>query len=454
VEALNVSHVPIRIPQMGEGLVEARIVAFLKRAGDAVKRDEPLLEVETDKAILVIESPVDGVVEQWEVEEDDLLPIGAVIGAILGQTSPAPVTPAPTVAGGGTKYPARAPRRAVATDAHETYRAQPLPSSLPSPGPGMTHIKGNGAPPATVDREDKAAAELEDCNRNRVFSPRVRGYCSDQGISLEEMLTIPRPNPEEPLRIADVERWLHGRTSEAYQDRPLTSRHKMIATRLARSWQEAVPVSIEVECSWDAVEEARSLLGQRPDGALRPSSLTLIAWCVVQAMKNHARFRSALIGEHTLREYRQVHLGIAVGLPDDELTTAVLPRADTYAFESFAEALPASIERARGGHDLRGPMQLIISKLSRQNIRYATPMVVPPAVASLFIGAAYDVPRRNADDSVRWQKVAQLVLVFDHRIVNGIGAAAFLEEVQTNVAALPHVLRSVRDVPAQNPGES
>src|SRR5436309_10110284 len=74
--------VAIKIPQLGEGLQEARLIRFLKKPGDSVAQDEPIYEMETDKAVMEIESPTAGVLEAWEANEDDVLPIGAVIGHI------------------------------------------------------------------------------------------------------------------------------------------------------------------------------------------------------------------------------------------------------------------------------------------------------------------------------------------------------------------------------------
>src|SRR5436853_101176 len=74
--------VEVRIPQLGEGLQEARIVRFLKNPGDSVQRDEPIFEMETDKAVMEIESPAAGVLGAWDAKEDEVLPIGAVIGRI------------------------------------------------------------------------------------------------------------------------------------------------------------------------------------------------------------------------------------------------------------------------------------------------------------------------------------------------------------------------------------
>ncbi len=439
MQTQKVIHIPITIPQMGEGLVEARIVTVLKRAGEAVQRDEPLLEVETDKAVMVIESPVEGVVEKWEAKEDDVLPIGALVATILCQPSLNTTSPG-TTARKQSSPPLRARSQAASPDtapATTSLRDDQLPG-------GNDNGKIPHAPPAA-----DATGMVSGGNRISVFSPRVRLYCHEHGVSAEEMHRIPRAAPDQPLRIADVERWLHARSAGMYQDRPLSPRHHMMASRLSRARREAVPAVAEIECHWDVIEEARGHFRVGVDDVTgmqqRPSSLTLIAWCVTKAMEHHARFRSALISGHTLREYKHVHLGIAVGMPDDELTTALVPNADSHEFNSFVAALQASIKRAREGYDAAGPMQLIVTKLSRQNIRHAIPMVVPPAVGTLFIGAPYDVPCRTADDGIAWKKVAQMVLTFDHRIINGLGAAAFLQEVQERIANLPKEFADERD---------
>ena len=72
----------VTIPQMGEGLQEARLVRFLKQPGDSINRDEPIFEMETDKATMEIEAPVSGVLVEWLVAEDAIVPIGEVVGRI------------------------------------------------------------------------------------------------------------------------------------------------------------------------------------------------------------------------------------------------------------------------------------------------------------------------------------------------------------------------------------
>lgn len=417
MDVQNVTRLVIPIPQLGEGLVEARVVTFLKQPGDSVERDEPLLEVETDKAILVIESPAQGTLERWEADEDVVLPVGSPVGILLCEDS-----------GEGPRTQRSQPVEVKSGTGH-VYSSQSLPSA--NPNEPFWFKEANAEKPEDAE---------ENWNRNDTFSPRVRLYCSGHGVSPEEMRSIPRLDPVAPLCIDDVERWLHARPVRSHEDRPLNVRQQMIVNRLSRARSDAVPVSIQIECHWDALETSRERLAHQNSSLKKPSSLSLLAWCVTRAMQNHPRFRSALIGGHTVREYQHVCLGIAVGLPDDELTSAALPDADQYDFPTFQRRFAESIQQARDGHDAKEPMQLILSKLSGHDIRYATPMVVPPAVATLFIGSPYDVPRRGLDDSVQWQRIAQLVLVFDHRLVNGIGAATFLSEIGKNIEKLPETM--------------
>src|SRR5215471_8550341 len=101
------AEVEIKIPQLGEGLQEARILRFLKQPGEAVAQDEPIYEMETDKAVMEIESPAAGVLEAWTAKEDDVLPIGATIGRINTEVKARLVAseqrPEPSVDGAGAE---------------------------------------------------------------------------------------------------------------------------------------------------------------------------------------------------------------------------------------------------------------------------------------------------------------------------------------------------------------
>lgn len=359
------SSVPILVPQIGEGLREARIAAWLKQPGEQVARDEPVVEIETDKAVMQIEAPHDGVLESWHAQVGDVLPVGAVMA---------------------------------------TLHAVPDSKNL------------------AVDF------------RNADVPPRVRAFCRRNGISLETLGEVPRATINGSLTVTDVETWLSNRKGKGYHDIRLSAGQSRMVARLQSS-HEIVPAFLETECCWQPLEDTHAALVQSPSDN-QPSKLILAAWCVVRAIQAHAKFRSSLYDPRTVREHHHVALGIAVGLPDDELTTAVLTNAETYAFDDFCVALRAQIARAREGEVLHEAPQLILSTLWRFNIDRAVPVVVPPSCATLFIGTPRAVPLLVADGNTSWRQTARLCLAFDHRIINGVSAAAFLQDIAQNIEKL------------------
>lgn len=402
------SLVMVHIPQIGEGLLEARITARLIPQGDPVTRDEPLLEIETDKATVIIEAPASGILHRWEMTEGATLPVGAVVASI--QTGPPSDEEIRSQRSSGSGSPSASPVIGSLV--------QSLPQSISGPQP-------------TSPAESPPSVEP----RNRLFSPRVRAYCREHSIGDDELFTIPAARDDGRLQVSDVEAWLSdGDQRGGSQDRPLTPRQRALAQRLTRSWQQAVPASIEIEFNWDSLQRAKVLAAR--ETTFKVSSLDLIAWCVTQSMANHPKLRSALVGDYVLREYRHVHVGIAVALPGDELTVAVLQDADCLPLPSFIQQLHEVIESARQG-STPGAAQLTISKMSSYGVRTAQAVVVPPAIATLVIGAPYTAPYPGEDGSIRWRQTARLILTFDHRILNGVGAATFLRDVQRGIGALP-----------------
>src|ERR1051325_5642481 len=153
--------IEIRIPQLGEGLQEARIVRFLKQPGESVAQDEPIYEMETDKAVMEIESPVAGVIESWDAKEDDIVSIGALIGHINPEGKPAePPSPEPEL------HPVQA-------------EVEPALDS---------RLRGNDglAGHPTTQRPNDPTTLL----RNAFLTPRTRSYARQRGVSEEELARL------------------------------------------------------------------------------------------------------------------------------------------------------------------------------------------------------------------------------------------------------------------------
>lgn len=374
--------IEVVVPQLGEGLTEVRVLRFLKQPGDHVQRDEHIYEMETDKANVEVESPYTGVIVEWLAKEGDILPIGAPIARmeVEGAVEAAPAT------GHGAGH---------------TAPSVEIPVSAPAPAVGE---------------------RLE-----VIIPPRTRAYARQKGISEEELRRI-QPLSGTKLMPEDIDRYLSTRTIApgGYVDYPLPQQQRTFIYRLKRSSQLVVPATMRRTACWDSIQNTVAQLKARADVPVQPSEFQVFAYCVVQAARNHPKFRSQLVGEDTLREYQHVNLGIAVARPGDELVTALVKEASALDFVSFVRAAQAQIRKARAGEDQAdASMQLLLTYMGGYQIVDAIPVLVAPAVAILFAGDTFPV------DGVPY---VNLVLTFDHRLINGVGAAEFLNEVADKVA--------------------
>lgn len=370
--------VEIPIPQMGEGLQEVIILGFNKQPGDFVKRDELLYSMETDKATMEVESPVEGVLKEWLAEEGAVLEIGAPIARLEVQDA--------------------------ATE----------------------------SPSAPAVSEEASSAPVAPAGSETIIPPRTRAYCREQGISEEEMRRIPAATGK--LLPADVDTYLKAKADEAqpkpYIEHTLSPLHRTFIYRLRRSAQIAIPATAKRSVNWGNIR--RFAEGVRAQGGpVQPSSFQCFAYCVIQAAKENPKFRSALIGETTIREYDHVNVGIAVGLPGGELTTAVVNDADALDFATFVQTAQANIQRAREGEDqATETTQLLLTYMGPYEIIDAVPVLVAPAAAVLFIGSAYE---QNGEF------ISNLALTFDHRLIQGIEAAVFLKSIVEKVARIEQI---------------
>jgi pyruvate dehydrogenase E2 component (dihydrolipoamide acetyltransferase) len=193
---------------------------------------------------------------------------------------------------------------------------------------------------------------------------------------------------------------------------------------------------MEMPVEWSHIEEVRAQL-KTEKGEQAPSHFLLFAWCVTQAAKDHPRILSALVDESNLRQYEHLHLGIAVARPEDELLMARVVNATALSFQQFISSARDAIRRAREGEDqTTEAMQLSLTSMSGVGITLGIPVVVAPSVATLFIGAPYEEPYPLPGGGVAFRRVAKMVLTFDHRIINGVGAARFLSDVRARVGDL------------------
>ncbi len=345
----------IKISQLGEGLTEVRVVALLKNEGDLLQKDELLLEVETDKAVMEIETPHGGCLRKWLVQPGETIPVGAVVA-----------------------------------------RVESLAHQNGNGANGNEANGANGSKPVEIE-PIKPASKV----RNRALSPR-------------EKAALKNKEHDAPL--------------------DLSVRQTRLGQLFSDSQNYISEASITVRVPWDNLLPTCHDLKESLQLNRRPSRPELIAWSVMRAMKDHPRFLTNNNGAQGYETQSEVCLGNAVGLPHDELGIASLPAASALDLSAFLDAMRRSIVDVQAGRSTPGRSQMLISYMAGHDIWTATPRVLFPAVATLFVGTPHDVPVRTADDGMEWQQFSNFVLTFDHRILNGVGAAAFMTSVTSYLA--------------------
>ncbi|HWA27722.1 MAG TPA: thiamine pyrophosphate-dependent enzyme [Lacunisphaera sp.] len=201
-----------------------------------------------------------------------------------------------------------------------------------------------------------------------------------------------------------------------------------LSPAITRRLDTVVPANLLMDCRWEAIRLAREQVkAQHGNAAASPSAM--MAWCVTRTMEQHAGFRRVVNKDAIIHELDDFDLGVAVALPGDRLGTAAIANANKLGWTEFLAAYGRAIEETRAGKMIEVQAPLNISSLGAFGVEKATPIVVPPAMSTLFIGSAHE--KMIKDGGVVYpMEVVTLSLTFDHRVVNGAGAAAFMMELK------------------------
>src|SRR5436305_13417752 len=158
----------------------------------------------------------------------------------------------------------------------------------------------------------------------------------------------------------------------------------------------------------------------------------MIAWAVVRAMEKHAPFRRLVLEDDQIVQNDDFDLGIAVALEGDRLATAVITTANQKSWLHFIANYNETVAATRGGRVDAMNAPVVITSLGAFGVRTGAPLVVPPSVGTLFIGSAHRelIPNGKKNESA---EVITLSLTFDHRVVNGAGAASFVREIKEQI---------------------
>src|SRR5258705_8552373 len=212
---------------------------------------------------------------------------------------------------------------------------------------------------------------------------------------------------------------------------PATVIEPALAPTITRKLLHVIPANLQIDARWDAIRKARDA-AKTKNGKHAPSPSVMIAWAVVRAMEKHPPFRRLILEDEQIIQKEDFDLGVAVALEGDRLATAVITTANQKSWPDFVSNYNETVAATRGGRVDAMNAPVVITSLGAFEVKAGAPIVVPPSVGTLFVGTAHRelISNRNKNESA---EVITLSLTFDHRVVNGAGAAAFANEIKTQI---------------------
>ncbi|MER7543930.1 2-oxoglutarate dehydrogenase, E2 component, dihydrolipoamide succinyltransferase [Spirillospora sp. NPDC127506] len=483
--------VSVTMPQLGESVTEGTVTRWLKKEGERVETDEPLLEVSTDKVDTEIPSPASGILTSITVAEDETVEVGAelaVIGdegdapsgggapAAAEQAPPAQEAPAPPAPPQAPPQP-EAPQQQAPPPAAWPPPAQQQPPAPPAPlAPPAAPQQAPGQPapqapePAPAGRAQPEAPSGE----GPYVTPLVRKLAAEHNVDLgtvkgtgvggrirkqdvleaaraaqqaaQQQAAAPAPAPAAPQAPvgrhaapapagAPAEQLaLRGRTEK------MSRMRQTIARRMVESLQVSAQLTTVVEVDITKIarlrEQAKADFEARE--GVKLSFLPFFAQAAVEALKAHPKLNAVINSETNEVTYHDVeNLGIAVDVPERGLMVPVVHNAGQLNLGGLAQRIADLAERTRGGNvspdELAGGTFTLTNTGSRGAL-FDTPILNQPQVGMLGTGSVVKRPAVIDDpelgEVIAVRSMVYLALTYDHRLIDGADAARFLATVK------------------------
>jgi 2-oxoisovalerate dehydrogenase E2 component (dihydrolipoyl transacylase) len=420
-----------RLPDIGEGIAEAEIVAWHVAVGDTVEEDQQLADMMTDKATVEMESPVSGTVVSLAGEVGDQIPIGSTLVVIetAGEASAEPETKAEEVA---EEIEAETPGAADAAGETPAYEAHsPLP---PAGGAGG----GPVAAPATEETSPPLTPPASGRGAPVLATPAVRQRAKDLGVDLSQVKT-----DGDRIRHADLDAFLRYGSGQGYHA-PHASRAREdevikvigMRRRIAENMQAAkrnIPHFTYVdEIDVTALEDMRADLnanrGARPKLTMLPFLIVAICRTLPDFPMLNARYDDEA---GVVTRSGRVHLGMATQT-DAGLTVPVIRDAQDRNVWQLATEIGRLAEAARANKlkpDEMGGGTITVTSLGPLGGIATTPVINRPEVAIIGPNKIVERPVFRGDDIVR-AKLMNLSISCDHRVVDGWDAASYVQALR------------------------
>lgn len=440
------------LPALGESVTEGTVTRWLKKVGDTVAVDEPLVEVSTDKVDTEIPSPVAGVIEQILVQEDETVEVGAVLVIIgSGDGSAAPAAPA--------AEPAAAPVEApvVAAPVVEVSATVAAPIAAPVAAPVVAPVAPAApAAPIVAPAAPTPASSAGQSDAGYV-TPLVRKLASEAGVDLHQVAgtgvggrirkddvlaavgnsapaSAPAASASAPV-IAAAPSALRGTVE------PMSRLRKVLAERAVASMQASAQLTTVVEVDVTKIAQLRQRVQPKFIAAgTKLNFMPFFTLAAAEALRVHPKLNASIEGDNIVYHATE-NISFAVDTERGLLTPVIRDSASLNILQ-IAQQIADLASRTRENKlkpDELGGGTFTLTNTGSRGALFDTPVVFLPQVAILGTGVVSKRPvvvtDENGNDSIAIRSMVYLALSYDHRLVDGADASRFLVDVKARLEA-------------------
>jgi 2-oxoglutarate dehydrogenase E2 component (dihydrolipoamide succinyltransferase) len=432
------------LPALGESVTEGTVTRWLKKVGDTVAVDEPLVEVSTDKVDTEIPSPVAGTIEQILVQEDETVQVGAVL-AIIGSGSGTAAAPAaPTAAPAPVEAPTavEAPAPVTPPPAPVAAPVTPPPAPVAAPTPAAAAASGNSdagyVTPLVRKLANENGIDLHSVNGTGVGG-RIRKedvLAASSGATAAPVFAAPAVAPvvASTPHIAASASALRGTTE------PMSRLRKVLAERAVASMQSTAQLTTVVEVDVTRIANLRAAVQPAFVAATggKLNFMPFFALAAAEALRAHPKLNATIDGENIVYHPTE-NISFAVDT-EKGLLTPVIRDAASLNIAQIAGQIADLAARTRNNQlkpDELGGGTFTLTNTGSRGALFDTPVVFLPQVAILGTGVVTKrpvvVPGADGQDTIAIRSMVYLALSYDHRLVDGADASRFLVDVKARL---------------------
>lgn len=429
------AQVELIMPKMGESIMEATILRWVKNPGDSVEIDEPILEIATDKVDTEVPSPVGGVIAQVLFKENDVVPVGKVIAVISTEGESAQPLPTPSIA------EAPASNGALSNGQHSPAPAEAVPATASS-APAQVRAAGEGA---------------------RFYSPLVRNIAQKEMISTQELEAVPGSGQQGRVTKKDILAYVEQRRHTPATPQPaapapatpasvpaapavsvsgnveiveMDRMRKLIADHMVMSKHTSPHVTSFVEVDVTEIVNWRERVKKQFEARYgeKITFTPIFIEAVTKALRDFPMVNISVDGTKLIVK-KDINIGMAAALPSGNLIVPVIKNADLLSLPGLTKAVNDLAGRARANQlkpeEIQGGTFTLTNVGTFGNVM-GTPIINQPQVAILATGAIRKKPavvETPYGDLIAVRQMMFLSLSYDHRVVDGALGGSFLRRV-------------------------